>query len=112
VAFILDSIARAGFSLASKSLSNLMIYARLVCRLIEENDGAPVGTGVSDRQRASSNEPKSKNYQDGKDKENDGRNPIASGHSICAHGTIPLRTFVTLLAAIAHTVSHTGVTFR
>jgi hypothetical protein len=57
-------------------------------------------------------EPKRKNYQDGKDKEDDGRNPIASGHSICAHGTIPLRKFVTLLTAIAHMVSHTDVTFR
>jgi hypothetical protein len=62
--------------------------------------------------RRSLKERKGKNNQNGKDKEDDGRNPIASGHSICAHGTIPLRTFVTLLTAIAHTVSHTDVTFR
>jgi hypothetical protein len=36
-------------------------------------------------------EPKSKNYQDGKDKEDDRRNPIASGRSVCVHGTIPLK---------------------
>ena len=57
-------------------------------------------------------EPKSKNYQDGKNKEDDRRNPIASGRSVCVHGTIPLKTFVTLLTAIAHAVCHTDVTFR
>jgi hypothetical protein len=46
-------------------------------------------------------EPKSENYQDSKDKEDDRRNPIASGRSVCAHRTIPLRTSVTLLSAIA-----------
>ena len=57
-------------------------------------------------------EPKSKNYQDGKNKEDDRRNPIASGRSVCVHGTIPLKTFVTLLTAIAHAVCHTDLTFR
>ena len=57
-------------------------------------------------------ESKSKNYQDGKNKEDDRRNPIASGRSVCVHGTIPLKTFVTLLTAIAHAVCHTDVTFR
>jgi len=51
-------------------------------------------------------EPKSKNYQDGKNKEDDRRNPIASGRSVCVHGTIPLKTFVTLLTAIAHSLGH------
>jgi hypothetical protein len=37
---------------------------------------------------ASSNKPKSKNYQDGKDKEDDRRNPIARAHR---HGTIPVK---------------------
>jgi hypothetical protein len=40
-------------------------------------------------------EPKSKNYQDGKDKEADRRNPIASGRNVCVHGTILLKTSVT-----------------
>jgi hypothetical protein len=57
-------------------------------------------------------EPKSKNYQDGKDKEDDRRNPIASGRSVCVHSTIPLKTSVTLLTAIAQSVRHTDVTFR
>jgi hypothetical protein len=57
-------------------------------------------------------EPKSKNYQNGKNKEDDRRNPIASGRSVCVHGTILLKTFVTLLTAIAHAVCHTDVTFR
>jgi hypothetical protein len=46
-------------------------------------------------------EPKSKNYRDSKDKEDDRRNPIASRRSVRVHGTIPLKTFVTLLMAIA-----------
>jgi hypothetical protein len=37
-------------------------------------------------------ESKSKNYQYGKDKEDDRRNPIASGRSVCAHGTHPSKT--------------------
>ena len=38
--------------------------------------------------RRSLNEPKSKNYQDGKDKEDNRRNPVARAH---AHDTIPLK---------------------
>ena len=57
-------------------------------------------------------ETKNKNYQDGKDKENDRGNPIASGRSVRVHGTIPLKPFVTLLTAIAQCVCHTDVTFR
>jgi hypothetical protein len=48
-----------------------------------------------------SREPKSKNYQDGKDEEGDRRDPITRGRSVYVHGTIPLRTSVTLLTAIA-----------
>jgi hypothetical protein len=61
------------------------------------------------------NESKSKNYQDGKDKERDRCNPIASGRSVSAHGTIPLKTSVTLPTAIAPligAVCHPDVTFR
>ena len=59
-------------------------------------------------------ETKSKNYHDGKDKEDDRRNPIASGRSVCVHGTIPQETSITLLMAIAHllcAICHTDVTF-
>jgi hypothetical protein len=58
---------------------------------------------------------KSKNYQDGKDKEDDRRNPIAAGRSVCVHGTIPLRksvTLVTMIAQLLGTVCHPDVTFR
>jgi hypothetical protein len=55
--------------------------------------------------------PKSKNYQDGKDKEDDRRNPIASGRSVCAHGPIPLRTSVTLPTEIAQLLG-TGLSHR
>jgi hypothetical protein len=37
-------------------------------------------------------EPESKNYQDCKDKEDDRRNPIARGRSVCVNSTIHLRT--------------------
>jgi hypothetical protein len=59
--------------------------------------------------RRSLEEPKSKNYQSGKDEEDDRRHPIARAH---LHGTIPRGRFVTLLTAIAQSISHAGVTFR
>jgi hypothetical protein len=58
---------------------------------------------------------KSKNYQDGKDKEEDRRNPIATGHSVCVHGSVHLRKSITLVTTIAQllgTVCHPHVTFR
>jgi len=47
-----------------------------------------------ERRSAFLKEPKSKNYQDGKDKEDDRANPIPSVRDVCAHGTIPLNEFV------------------
>jgi hypothetical protein len=53
------------------------------------------------------NEPKSENYQDRKDKEDDRRHPVARAR---AHDTIPVKTFVA--NGLAHAVCHTDVTFR
>jgi hypothetical protein len=58
---------------------------------------------------------KSKNYQDGKDKEDDRPYPVISGSNLCVHGTIPLKASITFLVAIAQlpgAVCHTDVTPR